>query len=214
MVDSLDMRTVYVERLCQDAHELIAMGYQQMNAPSFATWDEPAITRVLVNSIRKFMESSDAPDWVVRYSIKEDPPLNVDGKLGKSRPRVDIEFESVEVLGRRPWLLFEAKRLGNTSGHTVETYLGPDGMGRFILGTYPTTHNVAGMLGYVQGSDEARWSDRIKKALITNQQKYYVASPPFHKQKICSLNHTYASHHYYPSCSRVIIIHHVFLRFH
>ena len=79
--------------------------------------------------------------------------MNVQGKLGKSRPRVDIEFERV-VRGKRPRLRFEAKRLNSATGHTVAKYLGEEGLGCFLSGKYPMMHAEAGMLGYVQGEDE------------------------------------------------------------
>ena len=55
-----------------------------------------AITGKLVHAMRDAMADPQAPDWTTRYSIREDPPLNVPGRHGKSRPRVDIEFERVQ----------------------------------------------------------------------------------------------------------------------
>ena len=111
MVDTPDIRTAYAMALRSHAHELIAMGYKRMDSPLYVKWEEPAITGELVRVMRELIESDDAPDWVVYYSIGDDPPLNVAGKLGKFRPRVDIEFERIGVRGLRPRLRFEAKRL-------------------------------------------------------------------------------------------------------
>jgi len=213
MTDLPDMRIVYATQLRTHAHELIALGYQRMNASSFAFWEEPAITGELIRFMSEILESYDAPEWAERYTIRDDPPMNVDGRFGKSRPRVDIEFERI-IRGPRPRLRFEAKRLGKTSGHTVAIYLGELGMGCFLSGKYPLTHGEAGMLGYVQSGDEKDWSDRIKRALANNGQQYSVAQPFYHWQQICSLEHTYISHHYNQSRSGVIAIHHVLLRFH
>ena len=214
MADIPDICAAYAMALRFHTLELIAMGYKRMNSPAYADWEEPAITGELVCVIRELLESDDAPDLAVYYSVGDDPPLNVAGKHGKSRPRVDIEFERTGVRGIRPRLRFEAKRLGKTTGHTVAAYLGADGMGCFISGKYPLTHDEAGMLGYLQCGNEKDWSDQIERTLAAKAEKYCVASPPYRQQKICTLEHTYVSHHYAAQHSDIIIIHHVFLRFH
>jgi hypothetical protein len=214
MADTSDIRAAYAMALRFHAHELIAMGYKQMDNSMYVKWEEPAITGELVRLMRELIESDDAPDWAVYYSIGDDPPLNVAGRLGKSRPRVDIEFERTGVRGLRPRLRFEAKRLGTTPRHTVAAYLGADGMGCFISGKYPLTHDEAGMLGYIQSGSEKDWSDQIRRTLAEKLDKYYVASPPYHQQKICTFEHTYVSHHHTVLQAGIIIIHHVLLRFH
>jgi len=214
MATSPDIRATYAIALRYHAHELVALGYQQMNSSRYANWEEPAITGELVRVMRKLIESDNAPGWAVYYAIGDDPPLNVAGRHGKFRPRVDIEFERTGVRGLRPRLRFEAKRLGKTTGHTVSAYLGAEGMGCFISGKYPLTHDEAGMLGYVQTGSEKEWSDQVENALTTNGAVYNTAPPPYHQQKICSLKHTYVSHHCTSSPKSALIIHHLFLRFH
>lgn len=209
-----DIRATYAMVLRFHAHELIAMGYRRMNSSLFADWEEPAITGELVRAIREFSESDEAPTWAVFYSIGDDPPLNVPGRFGKSRSRVDIELERTGVPGRRPRLRFEAKRLEMARGHNVAAYLGNNGMGCFISGKYPVTHDEAGMLGYVQSGDEKDWSDQIERALAQKGEQYSLAQPLYHRQQICSLEHTYVSHHFNMSRAAVILIHHVLLRFH
>ena len=214
MADTPDIRAAYAMALRIHAHELIAMGYKRMDSPLYVKLEEPAITGELVRIMRELIESDDASDWAVYYSIGDDPPLNVAGKLGKSRPRVDIEFERTGVRGLRPRLRFEAKRLGKTPGHTVAAYLGADGMGCFISGKYPLTHNEAGMLGYLQSGSEKDWSDQIEGALAVKADKYCVAPPPYRQQKICTLEHTYVSRHHAAPQAGIIIINHVLLSFH
>jgi len=81
----------YVDALREHAHWLIAEGYERMDKAAFAQAQEPAITGELVREMRSFLESgSGAPTWVSFFSIHDDPPLNVGGRLGRSRPRVDI----------------------------------------------------------------------------------------------------------------------------
>ncbi|MFH1137762.1 MAG: hypothetical protein V1816_16970 [Pseudomonadota bacterium] len=214
MTGNLDMRQIYVAQLRIHAHELIAGGYRLLDAPSFATQEETAITGELVRCMKEFMESNEASGWAVHYDIAEDPPLNVAGRLGKSRPRVDIEFLRTGAPGARPRLLFEAKRLQQSSGHTVGVYLGRDGLGCFLSGKYPITHGEAGMLGYIQSGSESEWSNKIEKALSDHGERYGVTPPAFQPRQLCSLKHTYLSRHHGRQGSGYITIHHVLLLFH
>ena len=115
MDDAGRLRNVYQLNLRLHAHELIAMGYQVLLAEDFANKQEPEITGELVLAMREILERSSSPVWAEYYTIHDDPPLNVPGKRGKKRPRVDIAFERV-IRGLRPCLRFEAKRLGKNHG--------------------------------------------------------------------------------------------------
>jgi hypothetical protein len=204
----------YANRLCTHAHCLIAEGYARMEKAAFASELEPAITGELVRQMRAYLESgATAPTWAVFYTIHDDPPRSVVGKLGIARPRVDIEFERV-VSGPRPRLQFEAKRLDTPTGHTVSGYLGKDGLGCFTSGRYPMTHHEAGMLGYVQSETEEIWADRIELALRKEKAKYMATDPPFSYQRLHSLlRYTYRSHHRQGKRPEFVTIHHILLRF-
>ena len=209
-----DLFRVYVNRLRVHAHWLIAEGYARMDNAAFAGGEEPAITGELVREMRAYLESGDrAPGWVYYYSIHDDPPLSVDGRLGKSRPRVDIEFERI-ARGQRPRLRFEAKRLDSTTGHTVSGYLGKDGLGCFLSGRYPMTHGEAGMLGYVQSEDETTWAEQIGSALRRDRERLAALDPSLSYQRMHpALHHTYCSRHSRDNREPPIVIHHVLLRF-
>lgn len=209
-----DLYTSYVESLRRHAHCLIAEGYALMDGTAFSNAKEPVITGELVLRIQGFLESPTAPGWVAHYKIAEDPPLNVEGKQGNTRPRVDIEFERV-CRGARPKLRFEAKRLNAAhSYHGVSNYLGRDGLGCFTSGRYPLTHNEAGMLGYVQSDSESVWANRIHDTLIKNIEKYSVIGEPFSPQQIHrKLRHTYISRHSREESSSPISVFHVLLLF-
>lgn len=204
----------YAAALRRHAHWLIAEGYERMDKAAFARAHEPAITGELVREMRALLESdSEAPEWVSYYAIHDEPPLSVSGKLGRLRPRVDIEFERI-VAGKRPRLSFEAKRLCSSTGHTVAGYLGEDGLGCFLNGRYPTTHGEAGMLGYAQSESEATWAEQIASCLKRDKAKYETVAPLFAHQRIHSvLTHTYVSHHIPTGSTTPMIIHHVLLRF-
>ncbi|MDO9543415.1 MAG: hypothetical protein Q7J98_14000 [Kiritimatiellia bacterium] len=210
----LSLFQTYARTLCVHACHLIAEGYARMDKAVFASEQEPAITGELVREIRIYMESAnDTPAWVDCYSIHDDPPLSVSGKLGKFRPRVDIEFECV-AKGPRPRLRFEAKRLNSTTGHTVARYLGKEGLGCFLSGRYPMTHGEAGMLGYVQSDDEVTWAKRIETMLRREEGKHAVMDPPFTRKYLCPLLlHYYASQHRRLYGNAPVIIHHILLSF-
>ena len=203
----------YAAAMSRHALQLIAEGYAGMDHTRFADEEETVITGELVAGIRAFLESGEgSPAWCGHYSVPEEQPMNVHGKLGKSRPRVDIEFVRV-VRGKRPRLRFEAKRLHSTTGHTVGVYLGKEGLGCFLSGKYPMTHAEAGMLGYVQSEDEPTWAGRIASALRQRRAQYAVADPPFSTQTARGgPPHTYVSHHHAEAAPH-IRVHHVFLQF-
>lgn len=202
----------YAASLRIHAHCLIAEGYARMDRAAFACAQEPVITGELVREMRAHLESADnASGWACYYAIHEDPPLNVEGRLGTARPRVDIEIMRISP-GPRPRLPFEAKRLSASTGHNVSGYLGADGLGCFISGRYPMTHDEAGMLGYVQSDSEEIWAERIATAL-RGKKECRAVDPRFAHQGIhASLRHTYLSRHL-RSKGTAFAVHHVLLRF-
>jgi hypothetical protein len=162
--------------------------------------------------MREVLERESAPAWAVYYTIHDDPPLNVPGKRGKQRPRVDVEFESI-ARGRRLRLRFEAKRLRRN--RDVRQYLGEDGLGCFTSGKYPLTHPEAGMLGYVQSDGETAWATRIETVLRQAPDLYYIAgNNMWEKNQITpQLLYTYRSQHYCQTLGADIHIFHTLLRF-
>jgi hypothetical protein len=194
------------------AHELIALGYQELRAGDYTSSEEPEITGELVRAMREVQEQESAPAWAVYYTIHDDPPLTVPGKQGKKRPRVDIEFERV-LRGRRPRLRFEAKRLRNN--RDMGQYLGEDGLGCFTSGKYPLTHPEAGMLGYVQSDSETAWAVKIETALRQAPTTYCIAGEEgWEKQQITPrLPYTYHSKHHCQTLKADIRIYHTLLRF-
>ncbi len=115
-----------------------------------------------------------SPEWVDRYQIHEQPPQNFDGKSGKRRPKMDIEFEC-QRRGVRPEIGFEAERLGN--GKVVGDYLGPEGLSALVTGYYPTTHGEAGMIGYVQEATGDSWSEKLSAELTRQGKSHSVVEP-------------------------------------
>ncbi|MCB1032820.1 MAG: hypothetical protein KDD47_03185 [Acidobacteria bacterium] len=185
-----------------------------MDKRAFAEKQEPVITGELVREMRGYLESGpDAPDWATHYSIHDDPPLNAGGRQGKSRFRVDIEFERVGT-GPRPRLQFEAKRLNSSTNHTVAGYLGVDGLGCFLSGRYPLTHGEAGMLGYVQSETEESWAEQIGARLDAEAEAFGTVPPSLAAKRIATgLDHTWISQHRRGLELDLMLVHHVLLRF-
>ena len=164
---------VYAEALRAHAVTLIWLGYQRLNASSFAIADEDDITDELVEQINLARQDPTSPNWVDHYEVHEQRRERIDGKRGKGRPIMDIEIEC-HRRGPRPRLGFEAKRLGR--GNSVGDYLDDEGLGAFLTGYYPTTHGEAGMLGYVQEHTPKDWSVKLASSLNDNREKYRVTT--------------------------------------
>lgn len=166
MSRELDIRQRALAQLRKHSHQILAGGYARMTPAKYFNWKEPDITGDLCKAMTEFMASDEAPSWQALYSVRDDPKLNVDDKLGESRPRIDIEIERVQR-GKRPLFRFEAKRLG--PNHLVSKYIGSEGLGAFLSGYYPLTHPEAAMLGYVQEKDIRHWHDKLIKEFQQTQ---------------------------------------------
>jgi hypothetical protein len=123
--------------------------------------------------MRDVVESEDAETWMQLFHVSDDPPQNVPGKLGRSRPRVDIEFERLSGRGKRPRFHIEAKRLYRSD--SVKEYFGEEGLGCFIIGRYAAKEAAGGMLGYVQTLTSAEWLDRLRQGLADRSRTLRVA---------------------------------------
>jgi hypothetical protein len=204
---------LYQEAFVKKCHTLIALGHARLDAPSLRSAQEPAITGELVKGIKEVLQGDDAPRWMAHFYVADDPPQNAPGRLGKSRRRVDIEFERGGHRGVRPRLHFEAKRLYNNS--SVSAYLGEEGLGLFVAGEYGATQHVGGMIGYVQQDTPAAWVGRIREALIADPARCRFRLLPGLIPALldASLEMSQLSHHDRATIGRPIAIYHSFLRF-
>lgn len=209
---SLTLGNAYATQFRNHALSLLWLGYRQLAAASFETAAEDDITGELKRVIVKVLEDSNSPKWVEHYFISEQLRVNVNRRRGKDRPIIDIEIEKSRQ-GRRPHLPFEAKRLGH--GCNVEDYLGSDGLGAFLDGTYPTTHGESGMLGYIQEDTEMDWATKLSKRLSKNPRRYKVASNGQWAIYICDQppSNTFQTTHNDNAKKQIKVIH-VLLRFH
>lgn len=205
-------KQTFRDAFLRNCHELLAMGYARMDAASFQTEEETAITGALVLAMNATLESSDAPLWVAHFVVLDDPPVNAPGRTGKRRRRVDIEVQRSQR-GRRPRFQFEAKRLYKSG--SVTAYLGSDGLGLFLAGEYAAGHPDAGMLGYVQHGDSLDWAGKIEQRLRGNRRDYRVSEGgDFKRQTLTpTLDSTYCSKHDRVAPADPITIFHALLLF-
>lgn len=155
------------------AVSLIWIGYHRLTSTAFTTAEEDDITGELVREMKLAQLDPSAPEWVERYEIREQVPQNTAGKLGKRRPKMDIEFER-NGRGPRPHLGFEAKRLGR--GKSIGDYLGEEGLAAFLGGHYPTLAGECGMVGYIQAQSQQEWLDNLAKAFVQDAVKHCVVA--------------------------------------
>lgn len=139
-------------------YRLIGLGYARLNPESLCLAEETEITGELVRAIAEALEGSAHPSWMRFFFVADDPPQNTADRLGRRRPRVDIEFIESRITPRNRFRC-EAKRLYRSG--SVSEYLGSDGLGMFLNGAYAASEDEGGLIGYVQARSIAEWIDRI-----------------------------------------------------
>ena len=206
--NSAELREVFVRRV----HRLIQLGYERLTPAAYAKTQEPAITGDLVDAIDGVL-SDRAEDWMIAFSVHDDPPVNEGRRKGKQRKRVDLRIDSGSFRPRARFR-FEAKRLGK--GHPVTVYLGSEGLGCFLRGDYARREDHAGMLGYVQFGELDRWGEKIAAALNQADTEYEVdPSLPFGPTALSSIHsfRSYRSKHKRSTVRRRIVIDHILIWF-
>jgi hypothetical protein len=200
--------SVFVRRV----HMLLGQGYSRLRPIDFANEEEEEITHRLAQSIDEYRDETSAPEWTRFFSVHPEPRVRGQGRKGKRRWRIDIRIDSSQV---RPCtrICFEAKRLG--PGHSVATYLGKDGLQRFIDGRYASDAAWGGMLGYVQAGTPAEWAVKIEQSLAENPSKFCLLnSSPWRSVRLASeLSCTHQSGHDRKTVGSPIEIYHILLLF-
>jgi len=144
------------------------MGYARLDRSTLPSLDEPTISGLICESIEAVFDDAESPDWVDDYDIHDDPPVHDRRRLGKRRRRVDIKLKSRRIRPRLRFC-FEAKIL--KTSNSVAKYLGKDGLGRFLDGSYSSDQTIGGMIGYVQAGDCDGWCSKIAAKLDTEAHK-------------------------------------------
>jgi len=194
--------------------QLLKWGYERLNAAIYQTAEEEDITGDLVKELDGITQDRSYPHWVGNLYVSEDPRVNVDGRKGKRRKKIDIEFVGVQQ-GPRPRFYFEAKRLSAGTHATISKYLGPEGLGEFLAGNYGREVNEAGMLAYIQSHTPNYWAEKAKSKLLNESDAYQAGADGCWTKKeiIEELEHCYRSNHYRTIGKSPITIFHCFLVF-
>ncbi|MDQ2695427.1 MAG: hypothetical protein M3Z21_08625 [Pseudomonadota bacterium] len=205
-----DFAPVYWKQVRIEVFTLLRMGYERLPASAFRDAEEPDITGELARVMNDITEDHNSPEWAWRYQVHDDPPVNLAGRFGKHRPRLDLRVDRTSR-GPRPRYLFEAKRL-NDGNQSAKKYLGKDGLGMFIAGTYGREVHEAGMLGYVQSGDIDQWVKKIADQLevdprTTAPEGIWTAVPVV--ENLAS----YRSQHPRTTLAEPITIFHIFINF-
>jgi len=203
---------LYLLAFIRNCHRWLGIGYSLLDARSLAAAEEPAITGELVKAMKEAKLAADAPGWMIRMYVADDPPVNFPGRLGKHRRRVDMEFERSER-GNTLHFHCEAKRLYRSD--SVVEYLGSEGLGMFLAGDYARNEPAGAMLGYVQTENTAEWIGRLKATLAKERVKYGVTNNSLLQAAglIPELPQIQASEHERPMIGRSILIYHTLLTF-
>ncbi len=203
--NSDDFRRVFLRRV----HQLIQLGYEQLDPARYATEQEPAITGELVKAIDQVLDDRPSP-WMVYFSVHDDPPVHDTNRKGKQRLRLDIRIDCSSSRPRTRYRI-EAKRLGQ--GNSISKYLGTAGLGCFLSGAYAREDDHCGMLGYVQSPDCTGWSQRVSTAL--NDERFNLKAGSV--SQVDSFKHTgilsFCATHTRPTVGREIVVDHIFMRF-
>jgi hypothetical protein len=170
-----EQQTLYRTAFARNCMALLVRAHGRMTSGVFRAAEEPHITGEIIREAQEIVESEQAEAWMDHIEIKDDPPQNVAGRVGKKRPRIDFEFVQVGR-GRRPRFHIEAKRLYRSD--SVNEYFGHGGLLMFVEGTYAAEWPSAAMLGYVQSDDNAVWLNRLDQGIGSRLIPLRISSPP------------------------------------
>ena len=164
----------YDESFREDAHQLLAWGYEGARHRITSSLEETEITGFIVEAIEVRLSSPEVDERFDRYCVKEDNPAPGEGRTGKRRRRMDV---LVECTSRprdkpRPRYILEAKRLRRPS-HRIDYYAGDEGVKRFVTGLYASDCPEVAMVGYVQSDDARYWMERLEELFDNDSADEY-----------------------------------------
>lgn len=131
-------------------------------------WFEPRITGLLQQALiaeQEFRHGAAGPFFIIEDVKKRNP------KTGKEDGRSDLEFHllSQRIKGQKPNFVFEAKRLNITRvgvcDPNIHEYVGDEGMGCLLEGSYDSLPNQSGMLAYVMDGNITTAKRSVEKHL-------------------------------------------------
>ncbi|MBL7179938.1 MAG: hypothetical protein ISS65_06975 [Desulfobacterales bacterium] len=207
--DTEDYRRVFRKQVFQ----LLKWGYDRLNASEYQAAEEEDITGEFAKEINFMLEDRTLPKWVSHFYVHEEYRVNVKGRKGKRRKRLDIVFIRTQY-GVRPHFPFEAKRL-SAGTHPIGKYLGVEGLGQFLTGDYGQEVSEGGMLGYVQSHTSDYWAQKAIEKIINAPQEYQIFKKGcwINEEILEGLSACYRSTHHRLLGKSPIAIFHCFLIF-
>jgi len=169
---TLSISAEFQNRFVRDAHILVAEGYSRLAPETLAKKSEEAISGAIVQHAEDWLAEPSTPVWTQHYFIKPEVPERLSPHEGKRRPRIDIYVES-SALRPRPRFAFEAKRLYRRD--SIASYVGTDGLGAFLDGTYVPDVLAAAMVAFVQNPQFAACVDQVRDKVDEDRARYGVA---------------------------------------
>ncbi len=147
-------------------HQLLAIGYQRA-LPQILSGrdDEPDITDYICRGIREWFAEN--PRESFGFDVNDDVPRSENERVGKDRQKPDLIF--VIAGYHRPEFFVEAKRLHRTKA-PAPRYVGKEGMGCFISGSYARKWLEAAMVGYVQSDTLDHWQATLQEKIEADSQ--------------------------------------------
>lgn len=169
---TLAVAAEFQNRFVRDAHILVAEGYSRLAPETLAKKSEEAISGAIVQHAEDWLDEPSTPSWTQCYFIKPEIAERLSPQEGRHRPRIDIYVES-SAARPRPRFAFEAKRMYRSD--SIAAYVGPEGLGAFVDGTYVPDAPAAAMLGFVQDPQFAACVSQLRDKVDENRAGYGVA---------------------------------------
>lgn len=164
-------RPEYQKSFITRVHQVLSIGYERLDPRALANQEEEDITGELTRAMQTALQDPHSPRWAKNFWAQEEIPVHGQGRLGKRRPRVDIQVMQHGV-AKRPRFRFEAKRLHDAPSRRA--YLGHDGLGCYLEGRYAPDDAMAGMLGYVQQGTVGYHAASLAQLLQNDPKRYGV----------------------------------------
>ncbi|MEZ4629647.1 MAG: hypothetical protein R2880_02845 [Deinococcales bacterium] len=160
-----DNKRVFLE----NAHKLIAIGYRKalVKIKSGVKNEETDITGFIAEAIDDWLISDEAKGFNGFAVLEDSYEVSKDiEKTGRKRMRSDLTITYTNIPRSR--FVCEAKRLKIGKG---TTYVGNEGMGCFINGSYASNYSEVAMLGYVESKSVNKWKEIIWHEIDRNKEK-------------------------------------------
>jgi len=158
---------VYLDAIRGHAHQLLAWAHEDARSQLNANTDEPTITGLFCEAMKRRINSPETPEIYMHYAIGDQDPVSPASERGNYRLRLDI---NILRTGIRPQLayIFEAKRL-RTRGFPIGKYIGEGGMGDFLACRYAQGCPEGAMVGLWQDKDVSYWVGKLQRAFNNDQ---------------------------------------------